>query len=153
MAAPKYLRVRNWDQYQHYQSGKQAKPPLTWVKLYTSMLLDYELTGLTTEAQLLADRLLLVAGMTGNSIMNDPKWIASAAKVNPKWTKSALDELRAIGFIEPVSSRELSRRKLDQKRVEEKREETPLEPPFEGNAVENLARLKLLTNGLLREVA
>lgn len=133
MAPPKYLRIRNWERYQHYKTGRHSQGPLTWVKLHTSMLHDHELTSLSIEAQLLADRLLLVAGMSRNCVPNDPKWIASATKVSVKCVPRALDQLRKIRFVEPISARELSRQGLAQSREEESREETPQTPLSEGS--------------------
>lgn len=152
MAAHKYLRVRNWDRYQHYQSGRHAEPPLKWVKLHTAMLNDWELTSLSVEAQLLADRLLLVAGMGGNCIPNDKNWISTATKVNVKWVPRALDELRGIGFIEPFSAKAKSRQRLAQNREEEIRKETPL-PPFNEGTSKPLPESVIDFRNILRDVA
>jgi len=154
MAAAKYLRIRNWDNYQHYKTGRHAQGPLTWIKLHTSMLLDFELTSLSIEAQLLADRLLLVAGMTGNSLANDEKWLESACKVPSKCVQIGLPELRAIGFVEPKTVYTASRHSLDQSREEKSREEERREEILHpvDNSVENLNKLRALTGGLLKDI-
>lgn len=126
MAAPKYLRVRNWDTFQHYKTGKNADAKPTWVKLYVSILDDWDLTSLPLAAQLLADRLLLVAARTGNEIRNDAKWIASATHIDFNYIDDALRELRRIGFVEPISSYSRPRRGLGQNRTEENRNPLPL---------------------------
>ncbi len=67
-----YLSVRNWGRYQHY---KHRRPP--WVKLYTDMLHDEELRGLSHTTRLLWVLLLLLSGEFANAIPNDSERIAA----------------------------------------------------------------------------
>lgn len=122
---PKYLRVRRWDEHQHYKTGPHSSHP-AWIKFYVKLLYDDKITGLSIAAQLLADRLLLVAATVDNKIPNDEKWIESSAKVDAKLVPDALDELRKIRFLEPFSANKKSRQSLEQIREEK---ETPL-PPY-----------------------
>ena len=129
MAAPKYLRVRKWDDHQHYKSGPHSSSP-AWIKLYIKLLYDEKITGMSIAAQLLADRLLLVAATVENRIPNDEKWIESATKVQGKYVPGALDELRRIRFVEPFSERKRSRDALEQNRTEKNRKETTTTDSF-----------------------
>lgn len=71
-----YLRVRNWEQYQHY---KDRRP--VWVKLYVSQLRDSELKRLPLSTRLLWDQLLLLAAEYENSIPNDSEEICAATRI------------------------------------------------------------------------
>lgn len=76
----KYLKIRNWDKYQHYKSDKSQRR-VVWVKLYTSMLRDTELRRLELSTRLLYDQLLLLAAEYENAIPNDFEEISYATKI------------------------------------------------------------------------
>jgi hypothetical protein len=65
-----FFKVKNWDRFQHY---KKRNPP--WIKLYTSLLDDYEFGCLQDASKLLALCLLMLAAKTANRLPNDPAWI------------------------------------------------------------------------------
>jgi len=69
-----YLKVKNWEQYQHY---KQRNPP--WIKLYHSLLDDYNYSCLPDASKLLYVSILLLASRTNNKIPNDLEWIQRKA--------------------------------------------------------------------------
>lgn len=73
----KYLRVRNWDSYQHY---KDRKPP--WIKFYVELLDD--------EAHMLNDKqfgqlakIFLLAARLDNAIPDDPTIVGHMIGTNP----------------------------------------------------------------------
>jgi len=74
-----YLKIKNWIKYQHY---KDRNPP--WIKLYHSILDDYEYACLQDDSKLLLISLFMLAGRTDNHIPNDPKWIQSKAMLTKK---------------------------------------------------------------------
>ena len=67
---PQYLRVRNWEKFQHY---KDRRP--VWIKLYVDILQDYEL-GTLSDSQLgqLVKLWILAAGCD-NAIPNDQAFV------------------------------------------------------------------------------
>lgn len=70
MNEPGYLRVRNWEKFQHY---KDRRPP--WIKFYVE-LLDDEAHRLTDKQFGQLAKLFLLAARTDNAILNDPVIIA-----------------------------------------------------------------------------
>ena len=115
--AKQFLRVKNFDKFQHY---KDRNPP--WIKLYNDLLDDYDFSCLQDASKLHLLMIWLVASRTNNKIPIDTKWIER--KINA--TESVnLDELLASGFlekheenqklhnVEQVASTTLSKRKQD----------------------------------------
>ena len=86
-----YISIKNWEKYQHYHD---RNPP--WIKLYHSLLDDYEYCCLQDASKLLLISLFLLASRTDNKIPADPDWIKSKAAI-----KGKLDfkPLVTIGFI------------------------------------------------------
>lgn len=72
-----FLRVKNFDRFQHY---KDRSPP--WIKLYNSLLDDYAFTKLpdASRSHLLA--IWLLASRTENRIPCDAEWIRGAIKAS-----------------------------------------------------------------------
>lgn len=66
----KYISIKNWSKFQHYRT---RNPP--WIKLYNSLLDDYEFTSLAPESKLLLIHLWLLASRTDNLIPYDVQWI------------------------------------------------------------------------------
>lgn len=89
-----YLRVRNWEKFQHY---KNRRPP--WVRYHVEMLDDHELLSFNYGTQLIYDRLLLLAARTDNNIPNDQKWISGQTLVDQDTTAAALESLLDAGFL------------------------------------------------------
>lgn len=70
MTAP-YFSIKKYSSYQHY---KTRNPP--WIKLYRSILNDYEMRCLSVEARLAYVGLLIIASETDNHIPVDYKFIS-----------------------------------------------------------------------------
>lgn len=68
---PEYLRVKNFDQFQHY---RDRTPP--WIKLYNAVLDDYDFACLPDESKWHLIAIWLLASRTENRIPNDAAWIA-----------------------------------------------------------------------------
>jgi hypothetical protein len=86
------ISIRNWSKYQHYTD---RNPP--WIKLYHSLLDDYEYSCLQDASKLLLMSLYLLASRTGNKIPADSEWIRQKAMIK---TKIDLAPLATAGFIE-----------------------------------------------------
>lgn len=83
------LRVRNWEDFQHY---KDRQP--IWIKLHVRLLDDLEMRKLSVTTRLLWPHILLVAARYNNTLEDDPKWLANVLEVDVKTARTALDELR-----------------------------------------------------------
>lgn len=116
-----YIRVKNWDKFQHY---KDRTPP--WIKLYNDLLSDYDFTCLQDDSKLHLVMIYLVASQTENRIPNDGNWIKKKAMLD---NDVRLQPLIDAGFIELVQSdsETIADRKQDaipeERREEERREE------------------------------
>ncbi len=88
----KFLRIRDWDKYQHY---KKRKPP--WIKLYTDLLRDYKFEQLQNDSMLLSILLCLLASQMDNKIPADEKYLG---KHLPMHGKVKLQPLIDAGLIE-----------------------------------------------------
>ena len=87
-----YLRVKNWQQFQHY---KHRNPP--WIKLHQSLLDDYDFARLPDASKLLALCIWLLAARTENKIPHDCAWIQSRCNLKSKPDCKILID---SGFIE-----------------------------------------------------
>lgn len=129
----RYFKVRNYEKFQHY--GDRTPP---WIKLYNSLLEDYEFSCLQDASKLHLILIWLLASRTNNRIPFDTEYLKQALKTK---TNPDLDELLSSGFIEEIQVLRLSEHdasdvlssseqdaRLDKKRVEEKRIEPPLPP-------------------------
>ena len=67
-----YIRVRNWDKYQHYTS---RTPP--WIKLHNTLLDDYEYTSLPDSSKSHLLGIFMLASRLDNKLPNDGRWIAN----------------------------------------------------------------------------
>ena len=93
-----YLRVKNWEQFQVYTDGR----PLTFIKLYGSLLDDYEFCHLPdkTKAHLMA--IWLLASRVGNRIPNDSRWVGVRIGATEPVDLPTLVE---SGFLTPYGER------------------------------------------------
>jgi hypothetical protein len=126
MSSPQYLRVRNWEKFQHY---KDRRP--IWIKYHVELLDDYELTTLDYVTQLLYDRLLLLAARTDNNIPLDPAYVCRMVSIEEPQVAVGLDKLLEQGFL-VLAERKRSASKVIAKRsaeasLEKRREETDTE--------------------------
>jgi hypothetical protein len=65
-----FFKVKNWERFQHY---RKRNPP--WIKLYTSLLDDYEFSRLQDASKLLALCILMLAAKCHNKLPADPDWL------------------------------------------------------------------------------
>jgi len=92
----RYLRVRNFDALQHY---KDRNP--IWIKLYCSILEDYNFAQLPDETKFHAVGLMLLASRSNNKFPDDEIWLR--AKINAE-KEINLERLLEIQFLEVVGS-------------------------------------------------
>jgi hypothetical protein len=97
LAKAPQLRIKKWDEYQHY---KERRPP--WVKFHTSLLDNYELMALRASSKFLACGLLLLAARCDNVIPNDSLRIAKQLEMNTQQVTTGIEDLLRIGFVEPI---------------------------------------------------
>ena len=86
-----YLHLKNWEVYQHY---KKRNPP--WIKLYHSLLDDYEYCQMSDDSKLLLLCFYMLASRTENRIPFDLTWIKRKTMVS---CDIKLDELLGSGYI------------------------------------------------------
>lgn len=123
-----YLRVANFEQYQHY---KDRRP--VWIKLHVSLLDSYDLNKLDYPSRLLGQLLLLVAATHDNNIPYDPVYIAGKVAMDHKTVAKCLANLIAERFLvlskrKHSASKTLAKRSetaSPEKRREEKRKNSP----------------------------
>ena len=65
-----YLRIKGWENFQHY---KDRSPP--WIKLHRDLLRDYEFSCLQDASKLHLMLIWLLASQLDNRIPNDAAWI------------------------------------------------------------------------------
>lgn len=86
-----YFGVKNWEKFQHY---KDRSPP--WIKLYNSLLDDYEFTSLPDLSRWHLIAIWLLASRANNKIPYDSTWVGVAIKAT---SPVDLDLLLSAGFI------------------------------------------------------
>jgi len=88
-----YLRVKNWEQFQHYAD---RSPP--WIKLHRSVLDDYEFSSLPDASKAHLMLIWLLASSNDGRIPSDPAWLSRrlATTETPD-----LEVLVAAGFLLP----------------------------------------------------
>jgi len=116
--APQFLRVTNYERYQHY---KDRRPP--WVKFYIESLDDYVVNSQKPTTRLLAALLLLIAATHDNCIPYDPDWIANKATMKSKDVQESIETLITIGYLS-LAGRKHSASKRIAKRSTSARPET-----------------------------
>lgn len=91
----RYFRVKNFEQFQHY---KDRSPP--WIKLYNSLLDDYEFSCLQDASKLHLILIWLLASKLDNRLPLDAKWIAN--KINATEPVD-IDLLLDAGFLVEIN--------------------------------------------------
>jgi len=86
-----YLKVKNFEKYQHYS---HRRPP--WIKLYWRLLGDQQFVNMTDASKLHTIAIMLLASQHDNRIPFDKPWIARAIFANNRinW-----DEVLSSGFV------------------------------------------------------
>jgi len=91
-----YIKVRNWDKFQHYN---KRNPP--WIKLHSELLASYDFNCLQDASKAHLVLIWLLASQTENKIPNDPTWIQKKIGSEKKPdTKLLIDE----GFLEVITT-------------------------------------------------
>lgn len=89
------LRVKNWEQFQHY---KDRSPP--WIKLHKSLLDDYQFHCLPVASRALAPCIWLLASESDDgSVAHDPETISFRLRMSIKDVEAALLPLVSAGFL------------------------------------------------------
>jgi hypothetical protein len=91
MQSNEFLRVKNFDKYQHYS---KRKPP--WIKLYFRLLSDPEFVPMSDASKMHTIAIMLLASQYDNKIPFNRQWISRSIQANSRinW-----DEIFASGFI------------------------------------------------------
>jgi len=87
-----YIRVKNWDQYQHYRHRTPS-----WIKLYRSLRSNYEWCRLSDAARGHLVGIWLLASEKDGKMPCDADWIGQQISAT---SKIDLDELVSLGFLE-----------------------------------------------------
>lgn len=96
----RYIRIVNWDRYQHY---KNRRPP--WIKLYTELLHPFnKLNDLPVPTRYLFDRLLLLAAEYENAVPNDAELIGKVLRMEREDVTNGIESLAKGRWIQ-VSTR------------------------------------------------
>ena len=90
----KYIRVKQWDRFQHY---KDRNPP--WIKLYNDLLSTQEWVSTNNASRALMIASMLLASRTNNRIPADMDYIRKAGCLNETPDYS---ELLAFDFVEII---------------------------------------------------
>lgn len=96
--AASYLSIKKFDTYQHY---KTRNPP--WIKLYRSILNDYDMRGLTVTSRLIYICLLIIASETDNRIPIDYKFLSD--RIGFSVVEADVTPLIDSGFLLASSAR------------------------------------------------
>ena len=91
-----FFKIRNWENFQHY---KDRNPP--WIKLYNSLLEDYEFSMLSDNSKLHIMLIWMLASRSDNKLPFDADWIKN--KIGSK-SKVDLSELLLHRYIEKITN-------------------------------------------------
>ena len=91
---PRFVRVRNLERFQHFN---RSNPP--WVKLYASLIDNYDFQQLPDATRFHAMALIVLASRTGNFLPSDPQWLGSRIGAR---TSIDIKALLRCGFLEPA---------------------------------------------------
>ena len=93
-----YLRIKNWDKFQHYKDRNTL-----WIKLYMSTIDDYQFTNLSDLAKLLAFMVWILAGKGVCSerghVPNNIQWIRDKCSISNDVNDLHIRELISSGFL------------------------------------------------------
>lgn len=103
----KVIRVKRWDDYQHYKKGSRSTPP--WIKLHNSTLSSRTWVMLDDASRVLAVAIMMLASRHDNRIPLDPEYIQRVAYLS---CPPDFDPLVNVDFIE-IIDKELKERDID----------------------------------------
>lgn len=89
-----YLEIKNWEKFQHYKDDR----PIKWIKLYLSLLRDYDFNALTEVQQNHLWKIWLLAAELNNKVPNDPEYISKQICAK---SKVDINQLVESGFLIP----------------------------------------------------
>ncbi|AYD02218.1 hypothetical protein [Neorhizobium sp. NCHU2750] len=92
MAQAPQLKVRNWEQFQHY---KDRNPP--WIKLHFALLASEDWVSVDDASKLLAVVCMLVASRNNGFVPNNPAYLKRVAYLD---ATPNLEPLISCGFLE-----------------------------------------------------
>lgn len=126
---PGYLRVRNWERFQHY---KDRNP--IWVKFYVELLDDMQIRALPLPTRFLLDQLLLLAARQNNAIVKNSEAIANLIGMEVEQVREGIEQLLQIKWLSQTNTpRRASKRaskllakSLPRERERERNPPTPL---------------------------
>jgi hypothetical protein len=95
MTTDRYIRVVNWEQFQHY---KHRNPP--WIKLYGEMLSSRTWVTLDDSSRVLAFAILMLAARHENKVPMDAAYIKRVAYLNSDPNFSGLVETYFIEIVD-----------------------------------------------------
>ena len=116
-----YLKIKSWEKFQHYKDDR----PLKWIKVYSSLLMDYKFEQLSDAEFGQIVKIWLLASQLDNDIPNDPAWIQKKTSMS---TKPNINKMIQLDFIEPYESVRDSTKWLlreEESREEKRKEYTP----------------------------
>jgi hypothetical protein len=131
MAEKKFIRVVNWERFQHY---KHRNPP--WIKLYGEMLSSRTWVTLDDSSRVLAFAVLMLAARHENKIPMDPDYIRRVAYLNSDPNFDGLLETNFVEIVDGASNvlatcthdaSNLHQNALPETEKRQSREETELE--------------------------
>lgn len=137
-----YIRIRNWDKFQHY---KKRNPP--WIKVDTGTLDNYEYGRLPDSLKGVLFALLLLAAKTNNKIPNDPEWIRGrlslqdAPDLEPLFSMRFIEMHDASNLLAPCKQNAMPEERRDRGRAEESRAEQSIQTEAQKRLREEAMRL------------
>jgi hypothetical protein len=122
-----YFKVRNFNERQHY---KDRNPP--WIKLYNSLLSDYEYQQLPDASRSHLIAIWLLASRNNNKLPYDQKWVEKNIFSTSKVDLKLLERLEFIEKIQSCSNMLADRKQGAIPERETEREESRVEtdPPI-----------------------
>ncbi len=96
MAAVVQLKVRNWEQFQHY---KDRNPP--WIKLHFALLASEDWVTLDDASKLLAVVCMLIASRNNGMVPNNPAYLKRVAYLDKL---PNLEPLISCGFLQNLQA-------------------------------------------------
>jgi hypothetical protein len=124
-----YLRVKNWDRYQHY---KERKPP--WIKLYVSLLCSPNVDTLSDVGKYHLIAIMALASQHDNLIPFNKGWITRVIHANSRINWDALLSCDMIECVHDASTtlssckHDASPRARSRETETETETETPISP-------------------------